>query len=111
MRKVGNFTLFFGADDALSNWHPCCFSYHGVDFSTVEQFMMFAKAKLFADEDAAAEFWPRAIQKSRRRLVAKSWVSIWPVGSRNASPSSTSVAGRSSYRIPVFGRCSWRLLE
>ncbi|BCG05547.1 hypothetical protein PPGU19_101150 (plasmid) [Paraburkholderia sp. PGU19] len=55
MRKVENFTLFFGADDALSNWHPCRFSYHGVDFTSVEQFMMFSKAKLFGDEIAAAE--------------------------------------------------------
>ncbi|NUY06245.1 NADAR family protein [Paraburkholderia youngii] len=54
MRKVDNFTLFFGADDALSNWHPCRFSYHGVDFTSVEQFMMFSKAKLFGDENAAA---------------------------------------------------------
>jgi ribA/ribD-fused uncharacterized protein len=54
MRKVGNLTLFFGAEDAFSNWHPCRFSYHGVNFSSVEQFMMFSKAKLFGDEDSAA---------------------------------------------------------
>ncbi|RZF23966.1 NADAR family protein [Paraburkholderia sp. UYCP14C] len=54
MRKVDNFTLFFGADDALSNWHPCRFSYHGVDFTSVEQFMMFSKAKLVGNENAAA---------------------------------------------------------
>jgi len=54
MRKVAKFTLFFGAEDALSNWHPCRFSYHGVDFTSVEQFMMFSKAKLFGDEQAAA---------------------------------------------------------
>ena len=27
------FTLFFGAEDACSNWHPCRFAYHGVDIS------------------------------------------------------------------------------
>ena len=25
MRRVGNFTLFFGAEDAFSNWPPCRF--------------------------------------------------------------------------------------
>ncbi|KDR37971.1 NADAR family protein [Caballeronia glathei] len=71
MRKVGNVTLFFGADDALSNWHPCRFSYHGVDFSTVEQFMMFAKAKLFADEDAAAAILATRHPKGQKALGRK----------------------------------------
>jgi hypothetical protein len=52
MRRIDNFTAFFGAGDVLSNWHPCQFSYHGVDFTCVEQFMMFAKAKLFNDEES-----------------------------------------------------------
>ncbi|WP_244323334.1 NADAR family protein [Paraburkholderia dipogonis] len=34
--------------------HPCRFCYHGVDFTSVEQFMMFSKAKLFGDEQASA---------------------------------------------------------
>jgi ribA/ribD-fused uncharacterized protein len=55
MRKIGNFTAFFGADDAFSNWHQSRFSYHGVEFFCVEQFMMFAKAKLFDDQTAADE--------------------------------------------------------
>src|ERR1700755_795672 len=53
MRKIANFTLFFGEQDALSNWHRCQFAYHGVNFTSVEQFMMFSKAKLFGDEAAA----------------------------------------------------------
>ncbi|KMZ11430.1 hypothetical protein BHUM_05407c [Candidatus Burkholderia humilis] len=54
MRRVGNFTLFFGAEDAFSNWHPCRFEVHGVRFTSVEQMMMFSKAKLF-DDDAIAQ--------------------------------------------------------
>ena len=53
MRKIANFTLFFGEQDALSNWHRCQFAYHDVNFTSVEQFMMFSKAKLFGDEAAA----------------------------------------------------------
>jgi hypothetical protein len=26
MRKIANFTLFFGEQDALSNWHRCQFT-------------------------------------------------------------------------------------
>lgn len=55
MRRVGNLTAFFGADDVFSNWHPCRFSYHDVAFTCVEQFMMFAKAKLFNDEQSASK--------------------------------------------------------
>ncbi|MGF6265429.1 ribA/ribD-fused uncharacterized protein [Paraburkholderia youngii] len=68
MRKVANFTLFFGADDALSNWHPCRFSYHGVDFTSVEQFMMFSKAKLFGDENAAAEILAARHPKDQKAI-------------------------------------------
>jgi hypothetical protein len=53
MRRIGNLTAFFGADDVFSNWHPCRFSYHGVMFSCVEQFMMYAKARLFDDDQSA----------------------------------------------------------
>jgi ribA/ribD-fused uncharacterized protein len=55
MRRVDNLTAFFGADDVFSNWHPCRFSYHDVHFTSVEQFMMFAKAKLFDDEQSASK--------------------------------------------------------
>ncbi|MFP3647026.1 NADAR family protein [Paraburkholderia sp. SIMBA_054] len=68
MRKVDNFTLFFGGDDALSNWHPCRFSYHGVDFTSVEQFMMFSKAKLFGDENAAAEILAARHPKDQKAI-------------------------------------------
>jgi ribA/ribD-fused uncharacterized protein len=53
MRRIGNYTAFFGADDVFSNWHPCRFVYHDVAFTSVEQFMMFAKAKLFNDDESA----------------------------------------------------------
>ncbi|WP_332460751.1 hypothetical protein [Burkholderia gladioli] len=43
MRRIGNFTAFFGAEDVLSNWHPSRFTYHDVEFNCVEQFMMYAK--------------------------------------------------------------------
>lgn len=37
----------------LSNWYPSRFSVDGVDFSSMEQFMMFRKALCFHDDAAA----------------------------------------------------------
>ncbi len=68
MRRIANFTLFFGADDAFSNWHPCRFAYHGVEFSSVEQFMMFSKAKLFGDEKASAEILNARYPKDQKAI-------------------------------------------
>ena len=71
MRRVGNFTLFFGAEDAFSNWHPCRFTYHDVDFVSVEQFMMFSKAKLFGDEDIAQAVLATHLPKEQKALGRK----------------------------------------
>jgi ribA/ribD-fused uncharacterized protein len=68
MRKIANFTLFFGAEEALSNWHPCRFRYHGVNFTSVEQFMMFSKAKLFGDENLAVEILAARHPKDQRAI-------------------------------------------
>ncbi|WP_028215109.1 NADAR family protein [Paraburkholderia mimosarum] len=80
MQRIGNYTIFFGADDALSNWHRCRFVYRGHAFSSVEQFMMFSKAKLFGDEQSAAAILathdPRK-QKAIGRKVAGFESAIW----------------------------------
>ncbi|QGZ67035.1 NADAR family protein [Paraburkholderia acidisoli] len=80
MQRIGNYTAFFGADDVFSNWHRCKFAYHGYAFTSVEQFMMFAKAKLFCDEASAravlATHDPRA-QKALGRKVAGFDLAIW----------------------------------
>ncbi|MEX3790875.1 NADAR family protein [Paraburkholderia sp. BR14374] len=80
MRTIGNYTAFFGADDVLSNWHPCRFTYHGVSFTCVEQFMMYAKAKLFDDETSAAKILAATdpmTQKKLGRKVANFDLDIW----------------------------------
>jgi ribA/ribD-fused uncharacterized protein len=80
MRRIGNFTAFFGADDVFSNWHPCRFSYHDVDFTCVEQFMMYAKAKLFSDEGSAEKILASRdpmTQKMIGRKVAGFDLRIW----------------------------------
>ena len=71
MREIGNFTLFFGADDALSNWHPCKFVYRGFEFQSVEQFMMFSKAKLFEDAASASAILAARHPKAQKALGRK----------------------------------------
>jgi ribA/ribD-fused uncharacterized protein len=68
MRKIGNFTTFFGADDAFSNWNIAPFSYRGVTFNCVEQFMMFSKARLFNDDEAAKEILSAPHPASQKAL-------------------------------------------
>ena len=37
----------------LSNWYPSKFTVNGVNFSSMEQFMMYKKAVCFKDKDTA----------------------------------------------------------
>ena len=37
----------------LSNWYPVQFSVNGIDFSSMEQFMMYRKAQCFQDKKIA----------------------------------------------------------
>lgn len=49
------FTFFWHSTSVFSQWHPSKFEVNGVLFTSAEQFMMFCKAKLFGDEDAAGK--------------------------------------------------------
>jgi ribA/ribD-fused uncharacterized protein len=68
MHQIKGMTLFFGAEDALSNWHPCRFEYRGRQFSSVEQFMMYAKAMLFEDRRVAAAVLASQDPRSQKKL-------------------------------------------
>lgn len=45
--------LFYSANSPFSQHHPASFVIKGVTFTSTEQFMMYCKAKLFNDENAA----------------------------------------------------------
>lgn len=80
MHRIGNYTAFFGAADVFSNWHRCEFSYRGFTFTSVEQFMMLSKAKLFADERSAKAVMATndpAQQKAIGRKVTGFDESLW----------------------------------
>ena len=57
----------------LSNWYPCRFTVEGVDFSSIEQYMMYKKAVYFGDKAVAAKILATddvAEIKALGRLVA-----------------------------------------
>lgn len=76
----GNMTIFFSEKDLFSNWFISEFEVKGVRFNCVEQFMMFAKAKLFRDESTAQQILaaphPRE-QKALGRKVANYDDAVW----------------------------------
>ena len=68
MKTIGNFTLFFTANDPFSNWYAREFIIKGVRFSCMEQFMMYAKAKLFQDEITAQKILKAQTPSEHKRL-------------------------------------------
>lgn len=52
----------------FSQWHPTPFIVDGEGFQTAEQWMMFAKARLFADEERAASILATPDPATQKRL-------------------------------------------
>ena len=53
-----NIVCFHNADEEngyLSNWYPSQFTYAGINFSSMEQYMMYQKAECFGDMQTADE--------------------------------------------------------
>ena len=64
----------------LSNWYPCRFTVEGVDFSSMEQYMMYKKAVYFGDKAVAAKILATddvAEIKALGRLVANYSERYW----------------------------------
>lgn len=80
MRTERGLTMFFTAKDMFSNWYIRDFKVKGITFNCGEQYMMFAKAKLFGDEKIAQaillEKDPKE-QKALGRKVSGFVQSIW----------------------------------
>ena len=74
---------FHNADEEngyLSNWYPSPFTLHGVDFSSMEQYMMYRKAICFGDDKIAAQILATedvAEIKTLGRLVAGYDENLW----------------------------------
>lgn len=86
MRQTDRFVFFFGKEDVFSNWYQSRFTFRGVEFNCVEQFMMFSKAKLFGDHLVAERVLATAnpkMQKSLGRTVVPFDQETWDAKSLN----------------------------
>jgi len=68
MRRTEHYTFFFTKNDVFSNWHPSRFEYRGVQFGCMEQFMMYAKARLFNDLETAQKILKTADPQRQKAL-------------------------------------------
>lgn len=74
---------FHNADEEngyLSNWYPSTFTLKGIDFSSMEQYMMYRKAICFDDDKVAAQILATedvAEIKALGRLVAGYDENLW----------------------------------
>ena len=71
---------FFTRDSKFSNHFPCLFEHDGLQFSSVEQFLMFQKAKHFGDDSIAKEIMKTndpAITKALGRKVKHFKLEDW----------------------------------
>ena len=78
-----NIICFHNADEEngyLSNWYPSPFTLHGVDFSSMEQYMMYRKAICFNDDKIATQILSTddvAEIKALGRLVSGYDENLW----------------------------------
>lgn len=68
MRTIQGFTLFHSRWEALSNWFLSDFVIRDKKYNCVEQRIMFAKAKLFGDEEIAAMVMATPSPKKQKEL-------------------------------------------
>lgn len=68
MKQVGNYTFFFTEKDPFSNWFLRDFTVHSITFNCMEQYMMYAKARLFGDNETANRILAEPSQKKQKAL-------------------------------------------
>lgn len=80
MRVEQGYTFFFTSKDLFSNWHLRDFKVKGITFNCGEQYMMYAKAKLFGDHEIADEILREPSPEQQKKLgrqvkgfVKKTW--------------------------------------
>lgn len=73
MKKYDKYTFFYKTRHPFSNWHPANFEdQNGVKYNCSEQYMMYQKAILFGDLDAANDIlfarYPKEQKEIGRRV-------------------------------------------
>lgn len=80
MRITPTHVYFFTEKDEFSNWYRSDFTIKGITFNCIEQYMMYAKAKLFGDHEIAEKILKEpqpASQKALGRKVKNYSDDIW----------------------------------
>jgi hypothetical protein len=67
----GGFTFFWRPDSVFSQWYPCVFDVGGHRFVCAEQYMMVGKARLFGDDDIAAQILAEVDPRAHKALGRK----------------------------------------
>mgnify|MGYP001799529351 CR=1 FL=1 len=78
--KAEKFTYFWKSHSPFSNWYVADFEIDGIKFNCSEQYMMYGKAKLFADEDIADKILQTekpGAQKALGRKVRNFKSEVW----------------------------------
>jgi ribA/ribD-fused uncharacterized protein len=60
--------FFYGTEHPLSQWYSSYFEIEGVTFNSAEQWMMYAKARLFNDTITADKIMESGQPSQQRRL-------------------------------------------
>lgn len=73
MKQVGKkkMIFFFSPDHYLSQWYPCRFVIDDIEFTSTEQWMMYAKAMLFKDLNCANAILATSSAKMQKNLGKK----------------------------------------
>ena len=71
IRRTQRFTFFFRPEAPFSQWHPARFELAGHVFGCAEQYMMYGKAILFGDAEAAAAILEAGSPKQQKALGRK----------------------------------------
>lgn len=71
MRITSTHLYFFTAKEEFSNWYMSDFEVKGIKFNCMEQYMMYAKAKLFNDDKIAADVLKEPQPASQKALGRK----------------------------------------
>jgi len=72
IRRTQRFTFFFRPEAPFSQWHPARFELAGHVFGCAEQYMMYGKAILFGDPEAAAAILEAGSPRQQKALDASS---------------------------------------
>ncbi len=65
------FTYFYRSGSPFSQWYPCYFIVYEHTFNCAEQYMMYAKALLFRDEETAMQILRARTPREQKELGRK----------------------------------------